>query len=154
MGIMAAGMHRPSRLGGIGRPGLLGDGECVHISPDEQRWPRPAGVERGDQPIRAGNAVLHCEPESLEPGPSRLGSALLLKCQLGMTMDITPDGAEFVLHALGTTEQRIGRHREFPSQRAHVTFLGGYWPYTELSSRRAYDISVYNSGGCLPDAVP
>ncbi len=53
--VMAAGMHDAGMLGRKGSAGLLGDGQCIHVGPDQKCRAGAAGLQQPHHPV-AGDA--------------------------------------------------------------------------------------------------
>ena len=58
--VMAAGVHDAGVLGSKGQPGCFGDGQRIHVCPDQQGRAGAAGVEQAHH-TRAGDAGDHGE---------------------------------------------------------------------------------------------
>ena len=82
VGVVAAGVHAAGVGGGEGQPGLLGDRQGVHVRPDHQGRPGPAGPEEPDD-AGARNPAAHLQADRGEPR-RHVGRGLhLLKTGLG-----------------------------------------------------------------------
>ena len=89
---MAAGMHHPRGFGGVGQPGLLQDGQRIHVGAQADRAPA-AAVLAADHADHAGlckPGMDFIDAEFAELVLHDAAGADLLQRQLGVLMQVMP----------------------------------------------------------------
>ncbi len=89
--VVAIGIGAPRRAR-VGEPGLLGDGQRVHVGP-AQHGRTVAVLEHPDHP-GASHVAGHGEAERLEPVGHDPGGAVLLERQLGVGVQVLVQGPQ------------------------------------------------------------
>jgi hypothetical protein len=92
--VVAAGVHHAVHLGGMGRAGILLYRQRVHVHAQEQRPALPSGRFRHYP--RAAEAGAHLQGRPLQERLDPLRRAPLLPRQLGMTVQVAPQGDDLV----------------------------------------------------------
>ena len=87
MAVMAAGVHHPRGDGGVGRAGLLRDGQRIHVGPQPDVAVGLSAADRGDDPMTAHpRGVRHAHLG--QPGGHEGRRLSLVQRQLGVGMEV------------------------------------------------------------------
>ena len=88
--VMAAGVHDAGVLGAEGQVVFLRDGQGVHIRPEHHHFARLAALQHADD--AGSGATAHPQAQFFQPRFNNAGSAEFLEAQLGVGVNVPPDG--------------------------------------------------------------
>jgi hypothetical protein len=106
MPIVAAGVHAPGSLGGVGQPRVLGHGQGVHIGAQADHLARRsfAALDDADHAGPADARHHLVATESFELLGYDAGRAMHLVEDLRMLMEVTSPGRDLILHGGDTVD--------------------------------------------------
>ena len=105
--VMAAGVHAAVVLRPVRKGVGFENRQAIHIGPQPDRARRVADPQPSDEAGLA-DAAMHLDPKALELFGHKVGGALLLKAQFGVSVDVAPPFGQLVVKAADLVDDRHG----------------------------------------------
>src|SRR6202035_2445100 len=103
---MSASMHRADRLAGVWQTCLFHHGKGVHVSTNQQTWPRQCPRQFRNH-ARPPDTFLWTQSELAQLSGDQRGSPCGVEAEFGMCMDVASDVDHPWLRALHASLEKI-----------------------------------------------